>query len=52
VSVSARLFLQSWGTFAVAFVPGEDAVLYAVANQRIIDAHVTVAKERTAHTGS
>lgn len=39
------------GTFAVAFIPGKDTVLYAIAHQRGVDAHVAVAKECTASTG-
>lgn len=39
-------------TFAVALIPGKDAVLDAVAHQRGVDAHVAVAEERAAHTGS
>lgn len=38
-------------TFAVAFIPGKDAVLNAITHQRCVDAHVAVAKERTSRTG-
>lgn len=43
---------QPTNTFAVAFIPGKDTVLDAVAHQRGVDAHVAVAEERAAHTGS
>lgn len=43
---------KAQNTFAVAFIPGEDAVLNAVTHQRGVDAHVAVAEERAAHTGS
>lgn len=49
--ISVRVLQQNWGTFAVAFVPRKDTVLYAVAHQRRVDAHVSVAKECTAYTG-
>lgn len=39
-------------TFAVTFIPGKDTVLDAVAHQGGVDAHVAVAEERAAHTGS
>lgn len=43
---------HNWCTFAVAFIPGKDTVLNAVAHQRSVDAHVAVAEERAAPTGS
>lgn len=48
----AKCFWHRPSTFAVAFIPGKDAVLYAVAHQRSVDAHVAVAEERAADTGS
>lgn len=42
---------QTWGTLAVAFIPREETVLNAIAYQRIVDAHVAVAKECVAYTG-
>lgn len=38
------------GTFAVAFIPGKDTVLDAIAHQRSVDAHITVAEKGTALT--
>lgn len=43
-----KVFWHNWSTFAVAFVPGEDTVLYAVTHQRSVDAHVAVTEERAA----
>lgn len=39
-------------TFAVVFIPWIDAVLHAVAHQRVVDAHVAVAEERVGCAGS
>ena len=43
-----KVLWHNWSTFAVAFIPGEDAVLYAVTHQRSVDAHVAVTEERAA----
>lgn len=54
-AVGVRWGLQqkiTQNTFAVAFIPGKDAVLNAVTHQRGVDAHVAVAEERAARTGS
>lgn len=42
---------QNRFTFAVAFIPGKDAILNAITHQRCVDAHVAVAKECTSRTG-
>lgn len=39
-------------TFALVLVPGVDTVLYAVAHQSVVDAHVAVTKERVCFTWS